>query len=183
MGKAMNNATPDAVKSAALARLIHQSFNLTGPVTDLTGILCSFVKMEKPAGDISARNLNWDTFQKNIIPNLNLITPCKPEDKMAKHTYLNDDAWVAIIQLQQTYNNLIMTMRNELTECFPYTGQDEGKELDRCFQVIYEIMQKRRNRHEELLDMAIQELPESDRLVREPGTEYGKSSAVVVPIE
>ena len=102
---------------------------------------------------------------------------------MTKYAYVNDDAWVAIIKLQQTYNNCLTTMRNDLTDCFPFTGQDEAEELDRCFQVIYEILQKRRSRHENLIDMAMKDLPESDRLVREPGTEYGKSSAVVVPIE
>ena len=96
---------------------------------------------------------------------------------MSDSNYMNDDCWIAIIQLQMGFNNYLMSMQNDLTECFPFTGQTEGDELNAAFQQIYAIIKKRRDRHEGLLDLASQKVAKNERLLAEPGT-----SAAVIPI-
>ncbi len=89
---------------------------------------------------------------------------------MSESNYMNDDCWIKIIQLQQSFNNYLMTMQNDLTESFPFTGQKEGDELNAAFQQIYAIIKKRRERHEGLLDMANAKVARNERLTHEPGT-------------
>ena len=96
---------------------------------------------------------------------------------MSESNYMNDDCWIGIIKLQQNYNNYLMTMQNDLTESFPFTGQTESDELNRCFQQIYAIIKKRRDRHEALLDMASAKVAKNERLTHEPGT-----TAQIVPV-
>jgi len=88
---------------------------------------------------------------------------------MSDTTFMNDDCWISIIQLQQSYNNYLMTMQNDLTECFGFIGQPEADMLNDCFQVMYAIIKRRRDRHEALLASAGKKPARNERLLAEPG--------------
>ena len=146
MGKIMSNVIPDAVKSAQLVTQIQSAFNLRDQGTDRTGILYLFEAMEEPVGDILERNLKSDMFRTPEKPNQNHSTHLDKRKIMSDSNYMNDDCWISIIQLQMGFNNYLMSMQNDLTECFPFTGQTEGDELNAAFQQIYAIIKKRRER-------------------------------------
>lgn len=86
------------------------------------------------------------------------------------HKYYEDDAWVKITQFQRSVNNYMSTMMNDLTECFPFTMQDEGQAIEKLMHRIEETITERRKRHEHMLDYAWHKNPDNERLTGEPGT-------------
>ena len=73
---------------------------------------------------------------------------------MEKATYINDDAWVNIKQFQQELSLSCAAMQGKLIDCFPFTGQDEGEEIEMHMQHMMGAAAKRLRRQEQMLDNA-----------------------------
>ena len=73
---------------------------------------------------------------------------------MSALNYVNDDGYINIKQFQQQLNLSCINLQARLIDCYPFTGSDEGEEVEMHMQHMMAAVAKRLRRHEQMLDHA-----------------------------